>query len=133
MAFATASAVARPIQSVFEITPVFGMRIKPTGTTLGTVTTQTDIAIWMTGLTGDQRLAGLSGMTNRPRMEIRGNRALQMARITLSRVNASMNGINIRLIETKVESAAMRRTADITGPKTPIIVTIATEPGFMTT
>ena len=54
MAFAAASAVARPIQSVFEITPVFGMLVETAGTTLGTVTTQADIAIGMTGLTGDQ-------------------------------------------------------------------------------
>ena len=133
MAFATASAVARPIQSVFEITPVFGMRIETTGTTLGTVTTQADIAIGMTGLTGDQRLASLPGMANRPGMEIRGDRTLQMARITLSRVNPSVNGIDIRVIKTETETTAMRRTADITGPEPPIIMTITAELGFMAT
>jgi hypothetical protein len=133
MAFATASAVARPIQSVFEITPVFGMRIETTGATLGTVTTQADIAIGMAGLTGDQRLAGLPGMTNRPRMEIRGDRALQMARITLSRINPSVNSIDIGVIKTETETAAMRRTTDITGPEPPIIMTVTAELGFMAT
>ena len=133
MAFAAGSAVTRPIQSVFEITPVFRMRIETTGATFGAVTAQADIAIGMTGLTGDQRLAGLPGMTDRPGMEIRGDRTLQVAGITLSRVNTSMNGIDIRLIKTKPEATSMRRTADITCPEPPIIMAVTTELGFMAT
>lgn len=64
MAFAAGPAVASPIQSVFEIAPVFRMRVETTGAPLGTVTTQANIAIGMTGLTSDQRLAGFPGMTD---------------------------------------------------------------------
>ena len=73
MAFAAGSAVARTIQSVFEITPVLGMRVVTAGPPFGAMTTQADIAIGMTGLTSDQRLAGVPCMTNRPGMEIRGD------------------------------------------------------------
>jgi hypothetical protein len=48
MAFAASSAVARSIQSVFEITPVFRVWIEATSATFSTVATQTDIAIGMT-------------------------------------------------------------------------------------
>jgi hypothetical protein len=64
MAFTASPAVACSIQSVFEITPVLGMRIVTSGPTSGAMATQADIAIGMTGLTSDQRFAGFPSMTD---------------------------------------------------------------------
>ena len=54
MAFSAGSAVTRSIQSVLEVTPVFGMWIEATRAPPGTVATQADITIWMASLTGNQ-------------------------------------------------------------------------------
>ena len=105
MAFAAGSAVTRTIQAVFEITPVFGVRIEAPRTTLGAVATQTDITIRMAGLTGHQRFASLPGMTDRPGVEIWCDRTLQVTGVALQGVvDASMNGIDIGIVKTEAET-----------------------------
>ena len=83
MALAAGSAVARPIESILEIIPVAGMGIVSAGPASCTVAIETDITVGVTRLAGDQRFARLAGMADRPGVEVRGHRALQVTGITL--------------------------------------------------
>jgi hypothetical protein len=54
MAFAAGSAVASPVQSILEVTPVLRVRVKASSISFGTMAIQTKIAVRMAGLASYQ-------------------------------------------------------------------------------
>jgi hypothetical protein len=67
VAFTTSFSVTGPLETIFYVIPVTGVRVDLEAA-LGTVTFKTDIAIRMAGLAGSQIFPRFAGMAIRPLM-----------------------------------------------------------------
>ena len=131
--FTASFAVACILKISTDVIPVLGMRIETDGPAPGAVAVEADIPFRVAGLAGGKGTTSLPGVTDRPCVEIRSDRALQVAAIALQGiVQSGMDCVDIGVYETKVETAAMRWAADIIASEMPRIVTVAAETGLVT-